>query len=113
MAARAIWRWSTAMCVRRQHEPVLVRVHSHCLTGDVFGTTLCDCHSVMRRSLQMIAEAGCGALVYLHNTSKGFEIDRSVVPGRLFFHRRVGHSEDPHEGGLCARWDWVGRYFPT
>src|SRR5271169_80755 len=81
--------------------PVLVRVHSHCLTGDVFGTTLCDCHSVMRRSLQAIAEAGCGALVYLHNTSKGFEIDRRTEPGRLVFHRtaRGAHLED-HEHGV-------------
>jgi 3,4-dihydroxy 2-butanone 4-phosphate synthase/GTP cyclohydrolase II len=67
-------------------QPVLVRVHSHCLTGDVFGTTLCDCHSVMQRSLQAIAEAGRGALVYLHNTSRGFEIDRRSEPHRLAFH---------------------------
>jgi 3,4-dihydroxy 2-butanone 4-phosphate synthase/GTP cyclohydrolase II len=60
-------------------EPVLVRVHSHCLAGDVFGTTLCDCHQVVQRSLEMIAEAGRGALVYLHNSSKGFEIDRSIT----------------------------------
>src|SRR5271154_6162522 len=78
--------------------PVLVRVHSHCLTGDVFGTTLCDCHSVMRRSLQAIAEAGCGALVYLHNTSKGFEIDRRTEPGRLVFHKTArGTHQDDHE----------------
>src|SRR5271156_451355 len=78
--------------------PVLVRVHSHCLTGDVFGSTLCDCHSVVQRSLQAIAEVGCGALVYLHNTSKGFEIDRRSEPGRLVFHRnaRGAHHED-HE----------------
>jgi 3,4-dihydroxy 2-butanone 4-phosphate synthase / GTP cyclohydrolase II len=81
-------------------EPVLVRVHSHCLAGDVFGTTLCDCHQVVQRSLEMIAEAGRGALVYLHNTSKGFDIDRSVMPHRLFLHReeRVGeHAEDRHQ----------------
>ena len=78
--------------------PVLVRVHSHCLTGDVFGATLCDCHSVMRRSLQAIAEAGCGALVYLHNTSKGFEIDRRTEPGRLVFHKTArGVHQDDHE----------------
>jgi 3,4-dihydroxy 2-butanone 4-phosphate synthase/GTP cyclohydrolase II len=81
-------------------EPVLVRVHSHCLAGDVFGTTLCDCHQVVQRSLEMIAAAGRGALVYLHNTSKGFDIDRSVMPHRLFLHReeRVGeHAEDRHQ----------------
>ena len=81
-------------------EPVLVRVHSHCLAGDVFGTTLCDCHQVVQRSLEMIAEAGRGALVYLHNSSKGFDIDRSVTPHRLFLHReeRGGeHGEDRHQ----------------
>src|SRR5271155_259201 len=81
--------------------PVLVRVHSHCLTGDVFGATLCDCHSVIQRSLQAIAAAGCGALVYLHNTSAGFEIDRRTEPHRLVFHRsaRGAHHEDhePHD----------------
>jgi 3,4-dihydroxy 2-butanone 4-phosphate synthase/GTP cyclohydrolase II len=74
-------------------EPVLVRVHSHCLAGDVFGTTLCDCHQVVQRSLEMIAEAGRGALVYLHNTSRGFEIDRSVVPARLCLHREERSGE--------------------
>ena len=80
-----------------ESEPVLVRVHSHCLTGDVFGATLCDCQQVMRRSLEMIAEAGRGALIYLHNTSKGFEIDRGVDPHRLRPHheeRLEEHAED-------------------
>ena len=74
-------------------EPVLVRVHSHCLAGDVFGATLCDCHQVVQRSLEMIAEAGRGALVYLHNTSRGFEIDRSAVPHRLCLHREERSGE--------------------
>jgi 3,4-dihydroxy 2-butanone 4-phosphate synthase/GTP cyclohydrolase II len=78
-------------------EPVLVRVHSHCLAGDVFGTTLCDCHQVVQRSLEMIAAAGRGALIYLHNTSKGFEIDRSVTPHRLSLHRSGEHREDKHQ----------------
>jgi 3,4-dihydroxy 2-butanone 4-phosphate synthase / GTP cyclohydrolase II len=44
---------------------VLVRVHSECLTGDVFGSRRCDCGEQLRRALAMIAEAGAGALVYL------------------------------------------------
>ena len=68
-------------------EPALVRVHTHCLAGNVFGTTLCDCRAVVDKSLQMIAEAGRGALVYLHHTQQGFGIDRTVQPGRLCFHR--------------------------
>ncbi len=84
--------------------PVLVRVHSHCLTGDVFGATLCDCHSVMQRSLRAIAEAGCGALVYLHNTSAGFEIDRHSEPKRLVFHRnsRGLRQEDQDSADLSG-----------
>jgi 3,4-dihydroxy 2-butanone 4-phosphate synthase/GTP cyclohydrolase II len=74
-------------------EPVLVRVHSHCLAGDVFGTTLCDCHQVVQRSLEMIAQAGRGALIYLHNSSKGFEIDRTFTPNRLFLHREERSGE--------------------
>ncbi|HEU4635976.1 MAG TPA: 3,4-dihydroxy-2-butanone-4-phosphate synthase [Edaphobacter sp.] len=68
-------------------EPVPVRVHTHCLAGDVFGTTLCDCRAVVDNSLKIIAEAGRGALVYLHNGSAGFGIDRSVTPHRVVFHR--------------------------
>jgi 3,4-dihydroxy-2-butanone 4-phosphate synthase len=80
--------------------PVTVRVHTHCLTGDVFGTTLCDCRSVVDNSLRMIVEAGRGALVYLHNGSAGFGIDRSVAPHRVVFHReqrsREGCEERAH-----------------
>ncbi|MBW4026799.1 3,4-dihydroxy-2-butanone-4-phosphate synthase [Acidipila rosea] len=75
--------------------PVLVRVHSHCLAGDVFGATLCDCQRVMQRSLEAIATAGRGALIYLHNTARGFEIDRSTLPPGLIFHRE--HSEEGHQ----------------
>jgi 3,4-dihydroxy 2-butanone 4-phosphate synthase / GTP cyclohydrolase II len=74
-------------------DPVLVRVHSHCLAGDVFGTTLCDCQRTTRESLRMIAEAGRGALVYLHNASRGFEIDRTVTPARIVFHREARERE--------------------
>ena len=70
-----------------------VRVHTHCLSGDVFGATVCDCRAVIEGSLRMIAEAGRGALVYLHNGSKGFGIDRSVQPHRVVLHR----SRDPRE----------------
>src|SRR5579862_9857071 len=61
-------------------EPVLVRVHSHCLAGDIFAASTCDCHKLVQQSLRLIAEAGRGALVYLHNTSRGFDIDRAVDP---------------------------------
>jgi 3,4-dihydroxy 2-butanone 4-phosphate synthase/GTP cyclohydrolase II len=75
-------------------EPVLVRVHTHCLTGEVFGATLCDCRALLNNSLRSIAEAGQGALIYLHNGARGFGIDRSgiassgeMAPNRLVLHR--------------------------
>jgi 3,4-dihydroxy 2-butanone 4-phosphate synthase / GTP cyclohydrolase II len=57
----------------------LVRVHSHCLTGDAFGSTACDCHDTIDRSLAAIAEAGRGVFVYLHHTGRGFQIDPRVA----------------------------------
>jgi 3,4-dihydroxy 2-butanone 4-phosphate synthase / GTP cyclohydrolase II len=81
-------------------EPVTVRVHTHCLAGDVFGTTLCDCRAVVDSSLRMIAEAGRGALVYLHNGAAGFGVDHGVTPARVIFHReqrsREGSDDRAH-----------------
>lgn len=57
----------------------LVRVHSHCLTGDVFGSTACDCHATIDLSLAAIAKAGRGVFVYLHHTGRGFRIDPPVA----------------------------------
>ena len=72
---------------------VPVRVHTHCLAGDVFGATSCDCRAVIDGSLRMIAEAGCGALIYLHNGTKGFGIDPSVTPARIALHRETRNRE--------------------
>ncbi|MCA1828777.1 MAG: bifunctional 3,4-dihydroxy-2-butanone-4-phosphate synthase/GTP cyclohydrolase II [Myxococcales bacterium] len=52
-------------------EPVLVRVHSKCLTGDVFGSQRCDCGPQLHRALEMIEDAGKGVLVYLDQEGRG------------------------------------------
>jgi 3,4-dihydroxy 2-butanone 4-phosphate synthase/GTP cyclohydrolase II len=57
-------------------KPILVRVHTRCTAGEVFGAD-CRCREILDESMRMIAEEGCGAVLYLHNTSRGFEIDRS------------------------------------
>jgi 3,4-dihydroxy 2-butanone 4-phosphate synthase/GTP cyclohydrolase II len=77
------------------HEPTLVRVHSHCLVGDVFGATWCDCHQTVARSLAMIAEEGRGALIYLHQTGKGFAVDKVGDKNVLTFHRDVREPAHP------------------
>jgi 3,4-dihydroxy 2-butanone 4-phosphate synthase/GTP cyclohydrolase II len=67
--------------------PVLVRMHSHCLVGDVFGATWCTCQEIIAHSLKMIAEHDHGALIYLHQTSKGFSIEKVDDKPTLGFHR--------------------------
>ena len=62
---------------------VLVRVHTRCTAGDVFAAD-CHCRETLDESMRMIAEEGCGAVLYLHNTSRGFEIDRAPEPARAF-----------------------------
>jgi 3,4-dihydroxy 2-butanone 4-phosphate synthase/GTP cyclohydrolase II len=66
--------------------PVLVRVHTHCLAGNVFGSTACDCRATVEASLAAIAAAGRGALVYLHHTQRGFTVDRTTAPATLCIH---------------------------
>src|SRR5437868_3422338 len=91
-------------------EPVLVRVHSHCLAGDVFGTTLCDCNTVLEKSMEMVARAERGAIIYLHQTSKGFSVERIEDKKLLSFHReqRDGstagrHSRTQRQIGIGAQ----------
>jgi 3,4-dihydroxy 2-butanone 4-phosphate synthase/GTP cyclohydrolase II len=67
--------------------PVLVRMHAHCLLGDVFGATGCDCRETIEGSMQAIAQEGRGALIYLHQTSKGFSLERIGDRTLLAFHR--------------------------
>jgi 3,4-dihydroxy 2-butanone 4-phosphate synthase/GTP cyclohydrolase II len=91
---------------------VLVRMHSHCVYGDVFGSTFCDCHNLVRESLRKIAEAGVGVLVYLHQTGPGFRtekdergINRMVSHGRDFMHYKdpAGQRQLQHESGIGAQ----------
>lgn len=60
--------------VKGQIDPekkVLVRVHSECLTGDVFGSARCDCGSQLHAAMQMIDQEGCGVLLYMRQEGRG------------------------------------------
>ncbi|MGH9680589.1 MAG: 3,4-dihydroxy-2-butanone-4-phosphate synthase [Candidatus Acidiferrales bacterium] len=94
--------------------PPLVRVHSHCLTGDVFASTECDCHEIIERSLEAIAGEDRGVFVYLHHTGRGFTIDASThASGALphvVYHSRHQLDRDiarqrmiQHESGIGAQ----------
>jgi 3,4-dihydroxy 2-butanone 4-phosphate synthase/GTP cyclohydrolase II len=73
--------------IEHSPEPVLVRMHAHCLMGDVFGSTGCDCRATIEGSMTAIAQEGLGALIYLHQTSKGFSTERIGDKTLLAFHR--------------------------
>jgi 3,4-dihydroxy 2-butanone 4-phosphate synthase / GTP cyclohydrolase II len=93
--------------------PPLVRVHSHCLTGDVFGSTACDCHAVIERSLAAIAKEDRGVFVYLHHTGRGFQIDapREAESGelpRIRFHAREHVEHDLGQQRLVQRESGIG-----
>jgi 3,4-dihydroxy 2-butanone 4-phosphate synthase / GTP cyclohydrolase II len=62
---------------------VLVRVHTRCTAGDIFSAD-CRCREVLDQSMRMIADEGCGAILYLHNTSRGFEIDKTSAAASPF-----------------------------
>ena len=64
-------------------DPVLVRVHSECLTGDVFGSQRCDCGPQLDHAMQAIAAAGKGALVYLRQEGRGIGLAKKLQAYKL------------------------------
>jgi 3,4-dihydroxy 2-butanone 4-phosphate synthase / GTP cyclohydrolase II len=73
--------------IEHSEEPVLVRMHAHCLMGDVFGATGCECHAMLEGSMRRISQEGRGALIYLHQTSQGFSVEKVGERTALSFHR--------------------------
>jgi 3,4-dihydroxy 2-butanone 4-phosphate synthase/GTP cyclohydrolase II len=64
------------------HEPreeaTLVRVHSQCLTGDVFGSRRCDCGDQLEAAMSRVHESGCGALLYLRQEGRGIGLENKI-----------------------------------
>jgi 3,4-dihydroxy 2-butanone 4-phosphate synthase/GTP cyclohydrolase II len=93
-------------------EGVLVRMHSRCLYGDVFGSAACDCRRLVQNALERIAEEGQGVLVYLHESGPGFRTERNpagenriVSHARDFMHYQgeAGQRQLQHEHGIGAQ----------
>jgi 3,4-dihydroxy 2-butanone 4-phosphate synthase/GTP cyclohydrolase II len=62
----------------RAEKPTLVRIHSQCLTGDVFGSTRCDCGQQLRAAMKLIAKEGCGVIIYQQQEGRGIGIINKI-----------------------------------
>ena len=95
----------------KEGEPTLVRVHSSCATGDIFGSMRCDCGNQLHKAMRMIEEEGKGAIVYLNQEGRGIGLMDKIKAYKLQengmdtvdANLHLGHKADERDYGVGAQ----------
>jgi len=89
-------------CVPVQDEPILVRIHSQCLTGDIFESLLCDCGSQLHEAMEQVKAAGKGVVLYMRQEGRGIGLLAKLKAYQLQQEEKLDTVEANHRLGFGA-----------